>query len=195
MITWVPIFFRWGQLALKTCAFFLRRSILNNIDTLLSLCHYIPAWWQPKLEGEPEARLPLLPRCFLSVSANSWEEIVAADFARTRRSLWWQFPCERRYTLPVICTCATLLSCTRGKEHLSSLAASANRRSMRRQPLARQSVSAVQQLKRSGNSPDIEHIKTNKRVLVSGMHKKALAKDLFCGLFYISWTEVPGLHC
>lgn len=65
-----------------------------------------------RARGEPEARLFLLLRCFLLVSANNWQEIVAVDFARTRRSLLWQFPRERCYTLPVICTCATLLSCT-----------------------------------------------------------------------------------
>lgn len=60
----------------------------------------------------PAARLFLLPRNFLWVwvSANSWEEIVAVDVARTRCSLWWQFPSEC-----CTCTCATLLSCTRGK--------------------------------------------------------------------------------
>lgn len=60
-------------------------------------------------------RLFLLPLSFLLISVNSREEIVAAAFARTRPSLWWQSLCERCYTLPVMCTCATLISCTGGK--------------------------------------------------------------------------------
>lgn len=75
------------------------------------------------------------------------------------------------------------------KEHLSSLAASVNRRSTRRQLLACQSVSAVWQLKRSRNSPWYQVLKTKQK-------KKCLGKqDASEGINegFLPWINPPRL--